>query len=117
MESQGPHSEEKVSTQSQHIVDQIEQRYKGLFEHMKAGVAVYHAINDGTDFIFKDFNRAAETISRVKREKVIGKRLLEMFPHMDEFGLLGTLRRVYKTGKAEHLPAAYYIRPGILASS
>ena len=87
---------------------QSEQRYKGLFEHMKAGVAVYEAINGGTDFIFKDFNRAAETISRVKREKVIGKRLLEMFPHMDEFGLLGTLRRVYKSGEAEHLPAAYY---------
>ena len=93
---------------NQAIVEQCEQRYQGLFEHMKAGVAVYEAINDGDDFIFKDFNRAAEEISKVKREKVIGKRLLEMFPHMDEFGLLATLRRVYRTGKAEHLPAAYY---------
>ena len=38
---------------NQAIVEQCEQRYQGLFEHMKAGVAVYEAINDGDDFIFK----------------------------------------------------------------
>ena len=85
-----------------------EQRYRGLFEHMKAGVAVYEALDGGNDFMFRDFNKAAEVISCVKREDLLGRRLLEKFPHMDEFGLLNTLRRVYKTGKAERLPAAYY---------
>lgn len=29
MDSQGPHSKEQVFAQSQHVLDQIEQRYKG----------------------------------------------------------------------------------------
>ena len=37
-------------------------RYRELFEHMPSGVAVYYIIDGGKDFIFKDFNRAAENI-------------------------------------------------------
>jgi PAS domain-containing protein len=85
-----------------------QERYRGLFQHMRAGVAVYEAVDDGNDFIFRDFNISAERISRVRREDLIGKRLLEVFPNMDDFGLLGSLRRVYKTGLSEHLPAKFY---------
>lgn len=85
-----------------------EDRYHGLFQHMRAGVAVYEAVDDGNDFIFKDFNISAERISKISKENLIGKRLLEVFPNMDDFGLLGSLRRVYKTGLSEHLPAKFY---------
>lgn len=88
--------------------DICEERYHGLFQHMRAGVAVYEAVDDGNDFIFKDFNLSAERISKVSRDGLIGKRLLEVFPNMDNFGLLGSLRRVFKTGLAEHLPARFY---------
>lgn len=88
-----------------------EARYRAMFEHTKNGMAIYAALDDGADFVFKDLNPSAERISRVAREDVIGKRLLDVFPHMDRFGLLATLQRVYHTGQPEQLPAAYYQDP------
>ncbi len=85
-----------------------EEQFRAMFNHMHSGVAVYEAVGDGEDFVFKDFNAAAECISRITREQVIGKRLLDLFPNMDRFGLFATLQRVYRTGQPEHLPAAYY---------
>ncbi len=88
-----------------------EEQFRAMFNHMHSGVAVYEAVSDGEDFVFKDFNAAAEQISRITRDQVIGKRLLDLFPNMDRFGLFATLQRVYRTGQPEHLPAAYYKDP------
>ena len=43
-----------------------EERYRGLFGHMNDGVAIYRAKNDGEDFVFIDFNKAAERIENIK---------------------------------------------------
>jgi PAS domain S-box-containing protein len=85
-----------------------EARYRAMFSNMNDGVAVYTVIGDGKDFVFKDFNAAAERISCISREAVIGKRLLDLFPRTDRFGLFAALQRVYRTGISEHLPAANY---------
>jgi PAS domain-containing protein len=37
--------------------------YQELFENINSGIAVYEAINNGEDFIFIDFNKAAERIT------------------------------------------------------
>ncbi|MFH0960208.1 MAG: PAS domain S-box protein [Pseudomonadota bacterium] len=87
---------------------EMEQRYRAIFENTKNGVAVYQPEDDGQDFVFKDFNSATERISRVHKDDVIGKRLLEMFPNVAKCGLLASLQRVYQTGKPEHLPASCY---------
>jgi PAS domain S-box-containing protein len=97
--------------QKEESLRESEERYRFMFTHMNSGVAVYQAVDDGKDFIFKDFNAAAEHISRVSRDKVIGKRLLDLFPEMGEFGLFSALQRVYQTSQSEHLPAAYYKDP------
>ncbi len=88
-----------------------EVRYREMFSHMRSGVAVYQTVDNGEDFVFKDFNTAAERISRISRDEVIGKSLLTLFPNMDRFGLFGALQRVYRTGQPEYLPAAYYKDP------
>jgi len=88
-----------------HATDKNENKYLSMFQHMKSGVAIYEAIDNGSDFIFSDFNPAAEHISQISRDRVIGKRLLELFPNMGEYGLFGALQRVYRTGKPEHMPA------------
>lgn len=75
---------------------------------MCSGVAVYEAVKNGADFIFKDFNRAAEKIDNIKKEDVIGKGILELFPDVEEFGLLEVLQRVWKTGQSEHFPTSFY---------
>jgi len=85
-----------------------EDRYRGIFESTKDGVAVYRAIDDGEDFIFLDFNIAAEKIEHVKREDLIGKRITDIFPGVKDFGILDVLKRVYRTGKREYFPTRFY---------
>ena len=85
-----------------------ENRYRAMFDHMTEGVAVYRPTEDAQDFIFVDFNRAGERIERISRENIIGKRLLEVFPGVKEFGLFDILQRVNRTGKPEHHPTCCY---------
>jgi len=83
-------------------------RYKGLFDNISSGVAVYRALENGEDFILIDFNKAGERIDEVKREDIIGNRVTEAFPGIREFGLLDVFRRVWRRGQAEHFPLARY---------
>ncbi|TSA54728.1 MAG: PAS domain S-box protein [Planctomycetaceae bacterium] len=83
-------------------------KFKVLFENMCSGVAIYEARNDGEDFVFVDFNPAAEQIEHVKKEEIIGKSVTEVFPGVRQFGLFDVFRRVYKTGTPEHLPVSVY---------
>ena len=85
-----------------------ENRFRELFRHMSSGVAVYEATDGGRDFVFKDFNRAGERINETKREDVLGRKVTEVFPGVEEFGLLEVFRRVWKTGNPEHFPVALY---------
>lgn len=85
-----------------------EERLKELFEHMSSAVALYEARNNGADFIFKDFNRAAEKIENITREQVIGKSVAEIFPGIKELGLFDLFQRVYKTGKPEQHSSSFY---------
>ena len=85
-----------------------ERRYRELFDHMSSGVAVYEAKDNGNDFIFKDFNKAGEQIDGVKKEDLIGKSVVKVFPGVKEFGLFDVFRRVWKGGKPEHHPISLY---------
>ncbi len=85
-----------------------EERFKELFNNMINGVAVYKAINNGEDFIILDFNRGAEIIEKIKKEEIIGKSVLQIFPGVKEFGLFEVFQRVYKTGKPEYFPVSFY---------
>lgn len=85
-----------------------EDRYHGIFEYSKSGVAVYSAVNNAEDFIFVDYNGAAEKIDHIKRDDLIGKRLTEIFPRVKEFGLFNVIRRVWSTGEPEAHPVRLY---------
>jgi PAS domain S-box-containing protein len=83
-------------------------RFREFFNNISSGVAIYEAIDDGKDFIFKDFNQAAERIDRCRKEDVIGKSIFMVRPGIVEFGLVEALRRVYQTGIPEEFPAKFY---------
>lgn len=83
-------------------------RLKEMFENLSSGVAVYRAADDGKDFIFTDFNRAAEQIDHTSREELLGKKVTEVFPGVERFGLLEVFMRVWRTGVAEHFPITLY---------
>ena len=85
-----------------------EDRFRGIFEHTNSGVAVYQAVDDGEDFVFVDFNARGEQIENISRENVIGKRVTEVFPGVEKFGLLDVFRRVWRTGEPEHHPITMY---------
>src|SRR4030042_2135858 len=85
-----------------------ENRFKELFEHMSSGISIYEAINNGKDFIFKDFNRAGGKIEKIRKKDVIGRSVLEVFPAAKEFGLFDVFKRVYKTGAPEKFPISFY---------
>ena len=85
-----------------------EEKYRGLFERMSSGVAVYRAIGDGEDFVFVEFNHAAEEIEHLGRQSVIGKRVTEAFPGVKEFGIFSVFQRVLRTGEPEYAAPAIY---------
>ena len=102
---------EKPSGSREHLEDQLKEyqaRFKVLFDHVSSGVAIYEAGNDGEDFVFVDFNPVAEEIDHIKKEDLIGKSVVEVFPGVREFGLFDVFQRVYKTGTPEHLPVSVY---------
>ena len=85
-----------------------EDRFKQLFANSPSGVAVYSAVRNGEDFVFVDFNKAAEKIENLDRNTLIGRNVLEAFPRIKEFGLFDVFQRVWRTGRPEYLPTAFY---------
>ena len=85
-----------------------EERYRQLFENSAIGVVVYEAVENGENFIFKDFNKKAEEIEQRDRADVIGKQITDAFPGVEAFGLFELLKRVWATGNPEYMSEALY---------
>jgi PAS domain S-box-containing protein len=85
-----------------------EERFRQLVSSMPSGVAVYEAVDTGEDFVFKDFNPAAEKIEKISRDNVIGNRVTQIFPGVKNFGLFKIFQRVWRTGQPEYFPDAIY---------
>ncbi len=98
-------TERKASEQA---LSQTEARFRQLFENMSDGVAVYQAVGDGEDFVFKDYNRAGERIGGIPREQVIDRPVTEVFPGVREIGLFDVFQRVWRSGEPEHHPIKQY---------
>jgi len=94
--------------QAEQKLKESETRFRELFNNMSSGVAVYEAVDDGSDFVFKDFNTAGQRIDKTRREDAVGKRVTQVFPGVKAMGLLDVFRQVWKTGKAERHSATLY---------
>jgi signal transduction histidine kinase/ActR/RegA family two-component response regulator/HAMP domain-containing protein len=85
-----------------------ESRFRDLFEHSSSGVVIYQPVDDSQDFIIQDINKAVETIDKVERDNILGKRVTEVFPGVKDLGLLSVLRQVSQTGQSSHHPVGFY---------
>ncbi|MHC4885399.1 MAG: PAS domain S-box protein [Planctomycetota bacterium] len=85
-----------------------ESLFHAIFENMSTGVAVYTAINDGEDFIFKDINQAGTQLGELSREEHLGRSVRELYPAVKKFGLFAVLQEVYRSGRPQHFPMAIY---------
>ncbi|MBP1610793.1 MAG: response regulator receiver domain with sensory domain [Acidobacteria bacterium] len=93
---------------AEEVLRKNEIRYRELFENMGSGVSVYETRNNGEDFIFKEYNAAAEMIDKTSREQSIGRSVVDVFPGVKDFGLFDVFQRVCRTGKSERFPATFY---------
>ncbi len=82
-------------------LEQANSLYRGLVEHMRDGVAIYEAVDDGADFVFTAFNPAAVRSAKLATKQVIGRRVRDVFPKVEEIGLFAVFRRVYRSGTPE----------------
>jgi PAS domain S-box-containing protein len=95
--------------QTQEALKESEERFQQLFDHMADGVAVYQGVDGGRDFVFVDINRTGQSISRICRDKVVGRRVTEIFPSVEQIGLLDVFRHVWRTGRPEYHPLTQYV--------
>lgn len=84
-----------------------EVRLHEMFENMRLGAAVCRA-GDGDDFVISAINKSAERIDGITREAAVGRKISDVLPWTDDTGVLNLMRRVRRTGTAEHLPAAFH---------
>ncbi|MBA7531898.1 hypothetical protein ES705_24123 [subsurface metagenome] len=93
---------------SEEKVEEKELRFKQMFSHMKSGVAIYEAEEDGEHFIIEDLNPAGEQFLGKKKEDIVGKSFFELLPIYKDTKLFELCRRVKLTGKAEAFPVSIY---------
>ena len=107
-------SEEELQAQleeirsSQDMLQESEERWSDLFTRNLNAIAIYRVVDEGKDFVFVDFNPAGESIERINRDEIIGKRVTEVFPGVEKFGLLAVFRRVSQTGTPENHEISFY---------
>ncbi len=81
-------------------------------ENMLEGFAVHEAIFDDNgrmkDYKFLEFNAAAQKIAKVKREDIVGKTALELYPNINEQGLMQKYAEVMAKGQPINLEDFYY---------
>ncbi|MGC9444481.1 MAG: PAS domain S-box protein [Candidatus Methanospirareceae archaeon] len=100
--------EQQCRKETEATLRESEERFRELFDNMSSGVAIYEAVNQGEDFIFKDVNKAGERIDDITKDALLGKRVTEIFPCVKAFGLFEVLQLVFQTGRPEHLPLTHY---------
>jgi diguanylate cyclase (GGDEF)-like protein/PAS domain S-box-containing protein len=82
--------------------------YKDIFNSLTYSIAVYKVINDGEDFEFVEFNKAAESLDQIKKEQLLGKKVSEVFPGVKDMGLFDVFVNVYKSAETQEHPFKLY---------
>jgi PAS domain S-box-containing protein len=94
--------------ESELLIKQSQERYLNLFDNMRNGVAIYEPIKDGTDFIIKDFNKAAERIDHVLKDDAVGKKVTEVFPGIEKSGIFSAFQKAYRQGTPVEIGSTHY---------
>ncbi len=107
-ESPRPPSEAEHIAALERRIAQLEQQLAQFVQEVPCGVAVYDAVDGGTDFVFRDLSPWSETVESVRREGVIGRRVTEVFPSIREIGLFDVFVSVWQTGEPQTLTNTFY---------
>ena len=108
--SQTPIQTEKYVDKSKDLLEELgvnSQQFKNLSENLPLGLALYKIIYDRenapVDFVTLEVNPAYETDLGVKREQIVSKNVLEVYPEIKvgPIDWIDTLGRVGRTGVSE----------------
>lgn len=94
--------------QAEKALIESEDRFRKLIENMPSGVAIYKAVDKGSDFEFIDINKKAEEITNSSNKEIIGRTLLEKFPNMKNGSFHESLKKISKDSISIHLPPFFY---------
>ena len=86
-----------------------EDQLRQVLNSMEKAIAVYEAVDGGSDFIFVDINEFAEKITHYTIDDLRGRRLSEMFPGELGIGLIAKLRETWQTGRSTQIPLKQYV--------
>jgi diguanylate cyclase (GGDEF)-like protein/PAS domain S-box-containing protein len=93
--------EDLVTAQLHAIAGQ--QRLRATLDSLIDPCIVLAAVRDGSgrivDFEYTDVNEAACTYNRMPRERLVGTRVLELFPGLERAGLMDACVRTIETGQ------------------
>lgn len=89
-----------------------ELKFRELYENMSSGVAILEPLEDGSDFILRDLNKAAQSIFKGS-EQGVNIALKSAFPEGKETGVFEALFEVFKTGESCIIPVKKYTVPGL----
>ncbi|MCA1795016.1 MAG: PAS domain S-box protein [Desulfobacteraceae bacterium] len=97
--------------QAEKLLIKKEALFRGLFDHMTSGSAVYEVRNDGSrgaDYIIREFNRKSLEMEGKKLEEVMGRSLFDLRPNINDYGLIPAMKKVWETGSPECFPTRIY---------
>ena len=92
-------------------LSESETLFRGLFDNMTSGCAIYKVINDGSkgsDYLIKNFNASSLVMEGKTLEQVVGKRLFDLRPTIDDYGLIPVMKQVWETGVPAYHPVTIY---------
>ncbi|MFO7980616.1 MAG: ATP-binding protein [Candidatus Aminicenantes bacterium] len=99
---------EEVDKARQKVIELEKSRkeYRERFENSPYGIFVFEADDKGKDFFVKDLNSTGEKIERIHRTDLIGKRMIEVYPEVQNSALSNALHNVWQNDSEEHI--AYF---------
>lgn len=89
--------------EARHRERKSEERYRNIFDLSQNGFALHELVVDSVgkpiDYIFREVNRAFEDITGMKADRIIGRRLTEVFPGMVDDPVIEIYGRVALSGE------------------
>jgi len=80
--------------------------FKINIDLLPINIAIYEVKNN--EFTFSAFNTCAEKTEKISRDKLLGRKIDEVFPKVKNFGLYDVMLRVYQSGQSEDHEDTYY---------
>jgi len=88
-----------------------EAMFRSLFDNMTNGCVIYNVTGSGErgcDYVMKNINSAGLVMERISFNEISGKTLADIWPKVDESGVIPVLKNAWETGQPGFVPLKIY---------